>query len=61
MVPPADPVHSNETLPTRVPYTRSYAGLRPVAEGKSHEARHIHVHGIDTLAHRTETPPIPNA
>ena len=42
-------------------YTLSYAELRLIAEGKSHEARHIHVHGIDTLMHRAETAPIPDA
>ena len=38
--------------------TLSYGQLRLIAEGKSLEARRLHVRGHDTLMHRPETAPI---
>jgi hypothetical protein len=42
-------------------YTLSYDELRLIAEGRHEEARRIHARGLDTLMHRTDTPPIPYA
>jgi hypothetical protein len=42
-------------------YTLTYEELRLIAEGKVREALRIHVRGLDTLMHRTDTPPIPYA
>jgi hypothetical protein len=42
-------------------HTLSYEELRLIAEGKVREALRIHVRRLDTLMHRTDTPPIPYA
>ena len=39
-------------------HTLTYTQLRLIAEGKSLEARRLHVRGHDTLMHRPETAPI---